>query len=104
MKLTPFKMLMGSLHDEFVCTGCSKHFPRSCLTWLNSKFEEVSGKYCDRCIHRALKRDKQLHDELMNMEIPCDGCGQPYPRSHLEYIVTPDFSGFFCSRCGDLDE
>lgn len=105
--MNPFEMLMGhkgSKSHEWQCTDCGRYFPRSCLVWLHSKFEEVEGKYCDRCIHKAMRRDKQLLDECMNMEIPCDGCGTPYPRSHLCYQATPIYSGFFCSKCEVEDD
>lgn len=38
---------------------------------------------------------KPLDDEF------CDGCGEPYPFSHLEYVLLWD--GYFCKRCSIME-
>jgi hypothetical protein len=46
----------------------------------------------------------KLTDRFDTTELNCDGCGEPYPITHMNFVDMWD--GHFCERCAvtELDE
>jgi hypothetical protein len=57
----------------------------SCLDCGKRVRTEVSPLWftCGRCLNKPMKY--------------CDGCGEDFPRTHLEYVSMWD--GYFCNSC-----
>lgn len=75
--------------------------------------------HCNKCLHPKTKNHclfcgqetsnktlctacntiKELHEHYNRYMRHCDGCGQDYPNSHLDYIEVYD--GYFCNRCAE---
>lgn len=96
---------------KFSCCECEKHFPRSVLITIHDQ------QYCTQCSHNVFKETtycvtcgietnatrlcKSCNKITITDMKHCDGCGEDYPSSHLQYIEL--YNGLFCSRCGDLE-
>lgn len=92
-----------SKSDEHVCSGCGRYFPKSVLTYLYSRFEEVEGNYCTNCIHKAIKRKDQLIAEIEKVSVikNCDDCGDEYALCFL--WSSPD-GYLLCERCYEVEK